>query len=161
MRKISFGRALVLALHFVAAGVLSQAAEAQTGLQFFAVTPCRSVDTRTGNGGIISASIERKLIIKGVCGIPATAKAVSLNATIVTPTVDGFFSLWPSGGVFPVVSTINFLAGEPALANGAIVPLSAAPVVCPLGNCDLSVAYGTALGAGQTHAVLDVTGYFQ
>ena len=161
MRKISFGRALVLALPFVAAGTFSGQAEAQVGLQFYAVTPCRAVDTRTGNGGIISASVERKLVIKNVCGIPATAKAVSLNATIVSPNTDGFFSLWPSGSVFPVVSTINFLAGEPALANGAIVPLSAVPVACPLGNCDLSVAYGTALGAGSTHAVLDVTGYFQ
>jgi hypothetical protein len=161
MRKLRFGRALALAVPFVAAGAISRPAEAQTGLQFFAVTPCRAVDTRSGMGGIIPAAVERKLIIKNVCGIPGTAKAVSLNATIVTPTVDGFFSMWPSGGVFPVVSTINFLAGEPALANGAIVPLSASPVACPLGNCDLSVAYGTSSGGGTTHAVLDVTGYFQ
>lgn len=161
MRKISFGRALVLALPFLAAGTFSGQAEAQVGLQFFAVTPCRAVDTRSGGGGIIPAAVERKVILKSVCGIPATAKAVSLNATIVFPTVDGFFSMWPSGGVFPVVSTINFLAGEPALANGAIVPLAAVPVACPLGNCDLSIAYGTASGGGQTHVVLDVTGYFQ
>ena len=111
----------------------------------------------------LSRPRRKRAFIKNVCGIPATAKAVSLNATIVTPTVDGFFSMWPSGGVFPVVSTINFLAFEPALANGAIVPLSAAPVACPLPGpgCDLSLAYGTANGAGTTHAVLDVTGYFQ
>src|SRR5512140_1804370 len=125
MRNIRFGRALVLAIPFVAAGAFSRPAEAQ--LQFFSVTPCRAVDTRTGFGGIIPAGTERKFIIKTVCTIPATAKAVSLNATIVTPTVDGFFSLWPAGGVFPVVSTINFLAGEPAIANGAIVPLGASP----------------------------------
>ncbi len=161
MRKFGYGRALVLAIPFVAGAAFTRPADAQAGLQFFAVTPCRAVDTRSGSGGIIPAAVERKLIIKNICGIPGTAKAVSLNATIVTPTVDGFFSMWPSGGTFPVVSTINFLAGEPALANGAIVPLSAAPVACPLGNCDLSVAYGTSSGAGQTHAVLDVTGYFQ
>ena len=159
MRNRRLVSALALALPFVAAGAFSRPAEAQ--LQFFAVTPCRAVDTRSGYGGIIPAATERKLIIKNVCGIPGTAKAVSLNATIVTPTIDGFFSMWPSGGVFPVVSTINFLAGEPALANGAIVPLAASPVACPLGNCDLSVAYGTASGLGSTHAVLDVTGYFQ
>jgi hypothetical protein len=161
MRNLRFGRALVLALPFVAVGAFSRPAEAQTGLQFFAVTPCRAVDTRSGNGGIIPASVERMFIFKNVCGIPATAKAVSLNATIVTPTINGFFSMWPSGGVFPVVSTINFLAGEPALANGAIVPLSASPVACPLGNCDLSVVYGSETGLGTTHAILDVTGYFQ
>src|SRR5512140_3475671 len=161
MRNLRFGRALALAIPFVAAGAFSRPAVAQTGLQFFAVTPCRAVDTSLGFGGIIPASTERKLVIKGVCGIPTTAKAVSLNATIVIPSVSGFFSLWPAGGVFPTVSTINFLAGEPALANGAIVPLAAVPVACPLGQCDLSVAYGTASGAGTTHAILDVTGYFQ
>lgn len=153
MSKARIERALVLAGALVALGAFARPAGAQ-GLQFFAVTPCRAVDTRTGNGGILPASTERQVVIKGVCGIPATAKAVSLNATIVSPSVDGFFSLWPSGGVFPVVSTINFLAGEPALANGAIVPLA-------VGSPDLSVAYGTSNGQGNLHAVLDVTGYFQ
>ncbi|MEO8054197.1 MAG: hypothetical protein ABI768_03530 [Acidobacteriota bacterium] len=153
MIKVRIARALLVA-SVVGAGLSASSAEAQVGLQFYAVTPCRVVDTRTGFGGIIPASTLRQFTIKGLCGVPGTAKAVSLNATIVAPTVDGFFSLWPAGGVFPVVSTLNFLAGEPALANGAIVPLAAT-------TPDLSVAYGTALGAGQTHAVLDVTGYFQ
>lgn len=156
MSKARIERALVFASAVVVLGAFARPAGAQ-GLQFFAVTPCRTVDTRSGNGGIITASVLRQFSIKGTCGIPATAKAVSLNATIVSPSVDGFFSLWPAGGVFPTVSTINFLAGEPALANGAIVPLaaSAPPAV------DLSVAYGTGNGNGTTHAVLDVTGYFQ
>ena len=57
--------------------------------------------------------------MKGVCNVSATAKAVSLNVTVVAPNTEGFLSLWPSGGAFPGVSTLNFLAGEPALANGA------------------------------------------
>jgi hypothetical protein len=79
---------------------------------------------------------------------------VSLNLTIVGPSALGFFSLWPYGGVFPVVSTINFEAGEPAIANGAIVPLAT-------GTPDLYGGYGTATGGGSTHALLDITGYFQ
>lgn len=146
-------RTLALALPFVAVGAFSRPANAQ-GLQFFAVTPCRTVDTRTGNGGIVSASVLRQFTMKGTCGVPGTAKAVSLNLTIVTPNTDGFYSLWPAGGVFPTVSTINFIAGEPALANGAIVPVAT-------GTPDLSTAYGTGSGGGQTHVVLDVTGYFQ
>ena len=140
MRNLRFGRALALALPFVAAGTFSRPAEAQTGLQYFAVTPCRTVDTRTGNGGIVSASVQREFTIKGTCGVPGTAKAVSLNLTIVTPDTAGFFSLWPAGFDFPVVSTINFIAGS---------------------TPDLSAAYGTGTGAGQTHVLLDVTGYFQ
>ena len=154
MKKFRIESALLFAAAVVAAGAWTERAQAQTGLQFYAVTPCRAVDTRSGFGGIIPASTLRNFTIKNVCGVPNTAKAVSLNVTIVSPTVDGFFSLWPAGGVFPVVSTLNFLAGEPALANGAIVPLAAT-------TPDLSTAYGTASGSGQTNAVLDVTGYFQ
>jgi hypothetical protein len=149
-----FVRTLALALPFVAAGAYSRPAYGQ-GLQFFAVTPCRAVDTRAGFGGIVPASTERKFTMKGVCGVPSTAKAVSINVTVVTPTQDGFFALWPSGGLYPSVSTINFLAGEPSLANGAIVPVAA------VGTPDLSTGYGTASGTGQSHLVLDVTGYFQ
>jgi hypothetical protein len=154
MRNRRLVRALALALPFVAAGAFSRPANAQ-GLQFYAVTPCRTVDTRTGNGGIVSASTVRQFTIKGTCGVPGTAQAVSLNLTIVTPNTDGFYSLWPAGGTFPTVSTINFIAGEPALANGAIVPVATGSGV------DLSTAYGTGTGTGQTHVVLDVTGYFQ
>ena len=151
MNKVRIARALLF-VSAVAAGVAARPAQAQTGLQYFALTPCRAYDSRPSNP--LPAATQRNVTIKGVCGVPATAKAVSLNATIATPTVDGFFSLWPSNGVFPVVSTLNFLAGEPAIANGAIVPLS------PAASSDLALAYGTA-GGGQTHAILDITGYFQ
>lgn len=154
MSKVRIERSLLFAASFVAAGLLSRPAEAQTGLQFFAVTPCRAVDTRSGFGGIMSASVQRNFTIKGVCGVPGTAKAVSLNVTVVGPTQDGFVSLWPTGGAFPVVSTVNFNAGEPALANGAIVPLAVA-------TPDLATIYGTGSGSGSIHTILDVTGYFQ
>lgn len=146
-------RSFALALPFVVAGAFSRPVEAQ-GFQYFAVTPCQAADARPGYGGIVQTSIARGFTIKGVCGVPATAKAVSLNLTIVGPTDGGFFSLWPYGGVFPNVSTINFNAGELAITNGAIVPLAA-------GTPDIYAAYGTATGGGWTNAILDVTGYFQ
>lgn len=155
MKKFGFRGAVVALVAFAALCAIAPAAEAQTGLQYYAVTPCRAVDTRQGFGGIVPASTERDFTMKGVCGVPATAKAVSLNVTIVTPTQDGFFALWPKGGTYPSVSTINFLAGEPALANGAIVPIATGA------GTDLATGYGTGTGSGQTHVVLDVTGYFQ
>jgi len=155
MRNRRLVRFFAFALPFVAASAFSRPAEAQTGLQFFAVTPCRAADTRTGFGGILPASTVRNFTIKTVCGIPTTAKAVSVNVTVVAPNADGFFFVWPAGATIPGVSTINFNAGEPAIANGAIVPLNTAGVP------DLSGAYGTASGAGNAHVVLDVTGYFQ
>jgi len=154
MSKIPFHRALFLAVSVAAAGLASGPAQAQTGLQYYAVTPCRAVDTRSGYGGIMTASVQRNFTIKGVCGVPSTAKAVSLNVTVVSPTQDGFVSLWPNGGSRPLVSTVNFNAGEPALANGAIVPLAVA-------TPDLGTIYGTATGQGTINTILDITGYFQ
>ena len=125
--------------------------------KFFAVTPCRVVDTRgtTGvNGGpSMPAGTTRTFTIKGMCGVPLTAQAASLNVTIAGPTSGGFLTLWPAGANKPVVSTINWAIGEIAIANGAIVPLASSATL------DLSVFEGGR--AGQTDVVLDVTGYFQ
>lgn len=154
MSKVRNGRALLIAASIMAAGFIARPAHAQTGLQFYAVTPCRAADTRIGFGGILPASTLRNFTIKSVCSVPGTAKAVSINITVVSPSADGFFFVWPAGGTVPGVSTINFNAGEPAIANGAIVPLA-------VSTPDLSGAYGTALGTGNAHVVLDVTGYFQ
>jgi hypothetical protein len=130
-------------------------AHAQSGpYQFFAVAPCRVVDTRnptgTNGGPIVGANAQRDFAVRGNCGVPATAKAVSLNVTITGATTSSFLTLWPSGGARPVVSTINFTQNDVALANGTIVGLSVA-------STDLSV-YNN---AGNVHVILDVTGYFQ
>jgi hypothetical protein len=130
-------------------------AAAQTGpYQFFAVAPCRIVDTRnpnaTNGGPIMGTNSQRDFAVRGNCGIPTTAKAVSLNVTITGATQSSFLTLWPSGGTRPVVSTINFNSSDPALANGAIVGVSATAT-------DLSVYNNF----GNVHVILDVTGYFQ
>lgn len=154
MSKVRISRALFIAASIVGAGFVALPAQAQVGLQFYAVTPCRVADTRTGFGGILPASTVRNFTIKTFCNVPSNALAVSVNVTVVAPNADGFFFVWPAGGTIPGVSTINFNANEPAIANGAIVPLGA-------GTPDLSGAYGTATGAGLAHVVLDVTGYFK
>lgn len=152
-------RTLHLSLLGAAAALLiSSAAEAAGPFQFFSVTPCRIVDTRNApgptGGPALAAGSTRNFPIAGQCGVPTTAQAATLNVTIVGPTADGFLSIWPFGTPMPLVSTINAAAGEPALANGAIVPLTTP------GANNISVIYGTA-GGGSTHVILDVTGYFQ
>lgn len=122
--------------------------------QFYSLTPCRVVDTRnavsTNGGPAMGGSATRNFQVQGTCGVPVGAKAVSLNVTITGPTADSHLRLWPSGTTMPNVSTINFVAGETAIANGAIVPLSSAAQ-------DLSVFnFG-----GSVHVIIDVTGYFQ
>ena len=137
--------------------LLSTAFEVRAQQAFYSVTPCRAVDTRNpGYGGPVYASTERDFTIKGVCNVPTDAKSVALNLTIVTPTVDGFETIWPKGGTYPVTtSNINFTAGTPSLANGVIVGLYLG------GTPDLATAYGSSTGAGMLHLVLDVTGYYK
>ena len=76
-----------------------------------------------------------------------------INLTGVGPSVQGFFAIWASGTAYSGTSTLNLNAGEPALANGAIVSLGT-------GTPDLSVVFGTAV-TGTSHLVVDVVGYLQ
>jgi hypothetical protein len=152
-----------LALGALALGLAPAPVHADGPFQFHSVTPCRIVDTRnpanttgggSGTGGpALSNASARDFPIQGQCGVPVGAKAAVLNVTITQPTKDGHLTLWPSGTTKPLVSTLNFAAGEPAIANGAIVPLSA-------NAQDLSVQPGLS-AAGTVHVILDVTGYFE
>jgi hypothetical protein len=129
-------------------------ANAQTGpYQFFSLSPCRVVDTRNANGvngGPVLGTTRRDFQIRGFCGVPTTAKAVSINVTVTNATAFSWLTIWPSGQAMPTVSTINFDPNVTALANGAIVGLST-------NTQDLSVTNAN----GIVHLIIDVTGYFQ
>jgi hypothetical protein len=146
--------------------------QADGPFQFNSLTPCRVFDTRCPGAQTPSCATPNAaprvnpgpytFTLQGKCGVPTGAKAVTVNVTVVGPSHAGNLSVYPSnlpppgtpGGV--AVSTINFVAGEPALANGAIVPLA---LTVP----DLAVYLNMAVVApgGKTHFILDVTGYFQ
>ncbi len=143
------------------------AAQAGGPFQFFAVTPCRLVDTRNPNGPlggpILMGQTTRNFPVAGLCGIPTTAKAASLNFTVAATTGGGHLTVWPFGLTMPTVSTINFAYNEPAIANGAIAPLAAynpSTPGDPTTNRSISVNMG--IGAPYSaHVIIDVNGYFQ
>lgn len=121
-------------------------------LPFVAVTPCRLVDTRgltaaLPGGGVLPPATVRSYTLAGACGIPADARAISLNATVTNPTGSGFLVLFAQGSALPPVSTLNFLAGQ-TVANAAIVPLSA------------TGAISVALGVSGGDLILDTNGYY-
>lgn len=122
--------------------------------QYNSLTPCRLVDTRSPNsingGPAMTSGQQRDFSIRGNCGIPLSAQAVSINVTVVTPAQGGWLALWPSGIARPLISTVNFDSSTVALGNGAIVGVSQ-------NTNDLSV-YNA---GGTVHVVIDVTGYFQ
>jgi hypothetical protein len=113
---------------------------------FFSVAPCRAVDTRTGVP--LAAGSTRAFPIGGVCGIPLTAKAVSINVTVTSPTAMGDLRLFPGGTGQPLVSTINYRAGQ-TRANNAIVALGASSDIAI--KCDQAT--------GTVHVIIDVNGY--
>jgi hypothetical protein len=158
MTRQTIVRVLCLAGVF---GLLTAVAEAAGPYQFFSVPPCRIVDTRNpvvpnGTGGpALAHGVIRNFPITGFCNIPSTAKAAVLNVTIVGPSNFGFLTVWPFNTAVPPVSTINFDAGESALANGAIVPLTTDP------NFNVSAFCSIGGGSGSLNLILDVTGYFQ
>jgi len=158
LRSFLFQSRLVLALLVAASAPVL----ADGPFQFFPVSPCRVADTRnpngTNGGPALTANQIRRFRVQGNCSVPIGAKAVTLNATVVQPGAAGWLGVYPSTG-FTGTSTINFNAGEFAIANGAIVPLSA--VAAPA-DLDLSAFWSNYSGtAPQTHVILDVTGYFQ
>jgi hypothetical protein len=128
-------------------------------LQFYSITPCRIYDTRTLNPPApLINGVNRNIRVRGLCGIPAGSplpQAVALNATIVQPTAAGWLAVWqyaPGSNPPPGVSNINFNAGEPALANGAIVALHPS---------DATLHISAFVSGANAHLVLDAVGYYQ
>ena len=121
-------------------------------LSFYPVSPCRVLDTRNAagplGGPILSANSTRSFpVTQSACGIPTTAKAYSVNVTVVPAGSLPWLTMWPAGASQPVVSTLNSFNGA-VIANAAIVPAGT--------NGAVSVFV-----AGTTHLILDVNGYFQ
>jgi hypothetical protein len=148
-------RRLILSAVFFAILALPRIASAQSGpYSYYPLSPCRVVDTRGGNGNnagpAFGTDTTRNFQIRGICGVPTTAKAASLNVTVTQASQASWLAVWPSGTARPVVSMINFEQSDPALANGIIVGLSTA-------TQDLSVYNNF----GSVHVIIDVTGYFQ
>jgi hypothetical protein len=121
---------------------------------FYSVTPCRMVDTRNAAGPLGGPALQsgavRIFVVTGVCGVPTSAKALSVNLTVTQPTVAGYLSLLPGDqAVVPAVSAINYAAGQ-TRANNAIVQLATD------GTGGLEV-----FSASSVHFILDVNGYFE
>ncbi len=124
-------------------------------LSFQTVTPCRIVDTRRPTGPLggptLAARETRAFVLAGQCGIPSGAAAVSINATVVSPTAGpGFLTIFPGGTPQTQTSTVNYTAGH-TRSNNAVIALG------PAG--DLTVYCGQS--SGTANLVIDINGYFR
>jgi len=122
-------------------------------LPFVGTNPCRVADTRgagfTGAYGPppLAAGVPRSFPLAGQCGIPASAGAVSLNITVTNTLGPGFILIHPEGGAQPVVSTLNYIAGQ-TVANAAIVALGTGGGVTVIA------------GVSGADLILDTNGYY-
>jgi hypothetical protein len=132
---------------------------AQSGpLQYYAVTPCRLIDTRAASGfppgygppSMPGVHVQRTFTVINKCGIPSTAAAVSFNFTVWAPVTRGDIRVFPAGMATPNVATLNWEANIQALANAAYVPLGTGGAIVVQVD-----------GPGTIDLIVDVNGYFQ
>jgi PKD repeat protein len=122
---------------------------------YYTVTPCRLLDTRTAEGGNapVPSNTDRVLDVVGVtrCGVSPLATAVAINVTVTQTTGQGHVTVYPADAPQPPnSSTLNFGANM-TRANNAIAVLS------PDGRIKLRPFVAP---AGSTHLIVDVTGFF-
>jgi hypothetical protein len=124
-------------------------------LTFYALPPCRVVDTRNSAGPdagapALAAGEARVIGTAQKCKVPATAAALSVNVTVTGSAAPGHFTLYAADGTLPVASQLSFSAGQ-TRAAATIVPLA-------LDASGFRVLNGS---AGTAHLIVDVNGYFE
>jgi hypothetical protein len=113
------------------------------------IVPERVLDTRVGVGRPGTSKVEADEVVELAFGalIGPQTTAVVLNVATNQPESDGFVTAWPCGGDRPVVSNLNFVAGE-TVANLVVSKLG------PGGSICLS-------GISRTHLVADLNGTYE
>ena len=144
----------------------SSVTSATPGL-YVPLTPYRICDTRANNpsslSGLNLSQCESKTLgpnssltiaVSGTNpsgltsgGVPSSVSAVVLNVTVTNTTAASYLTAYPAGVTQPVVSNLNWTAGE-TIPNRIVVPLS------PNGDVTL---YNN---AGNTDVIVDVGGYY-
>jgi hypothetical protein len=140
-------------VHLVAdvVGYFTQAGD-PVGAVVSLFTPNRILDTRTGVGVSAAAQLGQggivDLKVAGVGGVPATGvTAVVLNLTATNPSAPSFVTVWPSGSIRPLASSLNFGAGE-------TIPNQVIAKVGPNGSISLFN------NTGSVDLIADVVGYY-
>jgi uncharacterized repeat protein (TIGR03803 family) len=114
------------------------------GLSLYALTPCRVIDTRNGNGAFVDELTVD--VVDSICGPPSTAQAYVFNATVVPSGPLGYLTLWPDdGSPPPVVATLNAVDGA-VTSNMAIAPTNNGKI--------------NAYASNLTQLILDISSYF-
>lgn len=146
---ITLGVTVQNAAGCLASGSATVAISATCG-NFFTLTPCRLIDTRSTDIPSLVAGATRTFIVSGNCNVPSTAQSVSINVAVTGETNGGNLQIFAGGSPVPTTATINYNTGQ-TRSNNAIVTLGPGGTITVKCN----------QGAGTTDLVLDVNGYFE
>jgi hypothetical protein len=124
------------------------------GRDFYTIAPCRIFDSRV-TGTPLTSQVPLNINVVGTCGVPTTAKALSLNVTAISAPGDGSITLYPGDSdiAFSGTLTVSFQASLNR-ANNALIPLAWN------GNGTLA-ALVVISGGGSMDMTLDVNGYYE
>jgi hypothetical protein len=138
--------------------MFADAADDSPPASLVTVVPCRLMDTRpepNNNVGPRATPIgtaDTYVVVvhgaNGNCEIPTTAVAVSMNVTVVNATAASFLAVFPADAERPLVSSLNYDAGQKPTPNAVTVKLSS----------DGKVAFFNL--AGSADVIADVVGYY-
>ncbi len=113
-----------------------------------ALLPERLVDTRIGLGAnTIGPGREVVIDTTSLVGVPPGTVALAVNVTAVTPSQNGFLTLWANGVDRPIASNLNYVRGE-IRPNMALV------------RVDADGRFRIFNRSGFTDVVVDVFGYY-
>jgi hypothetical protein len=149
--ETSFGSACVSPAAL--ANVTVRDAVATTG--FFALAPCRLLDTRDpagpAGGPVLAAHGSRLQQVTGACGVPVGAKAIAANITLVNPGAAGSLFAWPGDLPQPPAPAAPMVPGRTRAVNG----------VLSLAGDGSGALWISNESAGAADVILDVNGYFE
>jgi hypothetical protein len=117
------------------------------------LSPSRITDTRPGSGypnagAMLGGGSSLNVQVTGTGMVPRSGvSAVVVNVTVVGPTAASYLTVFPQGTTQPVVSNLDFTAGE-TLANLATVPVGSQGGLTVFNH------------AGYVNVVIDVEGYY-
>jgi len=118
---------------------------------YYAVTPARLLDTRSGVGApaaMLGTQKSLDLQVTGRSGVPsAGVSAVVLNVTVTGSTAPSFLTVYPTGADRPTASSINFAKGWTG-ANSVTIGVGDG------GKVRIYNQYGA------THVIADVVGFY-
>lgn len=109
------------------------------------IAPNATIDGRQQNTGRMAPGTVVRVEAAGRADVPASAKGVVVNATVVRAANRGFLTVWDCNGTMPLAASLNYTTNE-TVGNELVVDLNADRQFCVFSSRD-------------TDLTVDVVGY--